>query len=148
MGTIIISIVLSVIGYFLLMIIGTNLIGMVVRGFFRNTNLEKMKGNKEVHEIIKDEIRKNDRAGIVVTIFSMLFCIIFLYLLYRYINAWAVLAALFLMIGRIPDLLWEIQSGQRITKTNMPKGAIYIVASGINWLALPVLWWGLYTLLV
>ena len=67
---IILSIVLAVVGYFVLMFIGTNLTGMVVRGFFRNTDLEKMETDGEIHAFIKEEIKKNDRADVMVTIVS------------------------------------------------------------------------------
>ena len=142
--TIILSIVLAVVGYFVLMYITTNLIGMVVRGFFRDANLEKMKTDNNVSIFIK----KHNRADDVTTIVFVIISILFFYLLYRYLNIWAVFAALLLTVGRIPDLLWEIKHGQKTTMENMRRGPIDIATSIMDWLALPVIWWSLYTLLI
>ena len=142
--TIFLSIVLAVVGYFVLMYITTNLIGMVVRGFFRDANLEKMKTDNNVSIFIK----KHNRADDVTTIVFVIISILFFYLLYRYLNIWAVFAALLLTVGRIPDLLWEIKHGQKTTMENMRRGPIDIATSIMDWLALPVIWWSLYTLLI
>lgn len=147
MSTIILSIVLALVGYFVLMYLATNIIGMVVRGFFKNAELEDMKNNTEVHDFLKKEIRKNDRADIAVTITSIIFCILFLYLVYRYLNVWILAVALVFMAGRIPDLLWEIRNGQKMTKTNMPHKPIYVITGLLDWVMLPVFWWGMFTLL-
>ena len=45
-----------------------------------------------------------------------------------------------LMIARAPDLLWEINTGTRITKVNTPKGVVYTVGSILHWGALLVMW--------
>jgi hypothetical protein len=146
--TIILSVILAVVGYFILMLLATNLLGFVVRGFYPNPELEKMKKDEELSSAVKSEIKKQQGANVGVTIFFILLSFVIFYLLYRYLNIWAVVAVLLLMIGRIPDLSWEIKSGQKTTKENMQKGSIYTIASIICWLALPVLWWAFYTLLV
>ena len=144
---IVLSILLGVVSYFILMVIGTNLVGMVVRGFFEDKNLEKLKQDKETPQFIKKEIKKSNVAGSVITSLFALISLVFLYALFAFVNIWAVAAALLLMVGRIPDLLWEIRNGQKITKKNMPKTPLYIITSVMDWVALPVICYAIYLLI-
>lgn len=140
------SIGLSIVGYFVLMFITTNLTGMVVRGFFRDVKLEELKKDEKTHPFIKQEIAKYDRVGMGITIFFSIISLLFLYLLYRYLNIWAVVAVLLLIFSRIPDLLWEIRNGKKVRVNDRPKGGIYLITDMTIWIALPVLWWSLYNL--
>jgi len=140
------SIVLSIVGYFVLMFITTNLTGMVVRGFFRDTNLEKLKKDKKTHSFIKQEIVKNDRADDIITIVFIIISILFLYSLYHFFNIWAFIAALLLIIIRVPDLSWEIRTGKKITANDRQKGGLNSITDIMSWVALPILWWSLYSL--
>ena len=140
------SIGLSIIGYFVLMYITTNLTGMIVRGFFRNVELEELKKDEKTHSFIKQEIKKSDRADVGITIFFTIIGALFLYLLYRYSNIWAVVAALLLIFSRLPDLLWEIRNGRKVTVHDRPKGGLYLITDITILIALPVLWWSLYSL--
>ena len=141
------SIGLSIVGYFILMFTTTNLTGMVVRGFFRNAKLEELKNDDNTHEFIKKEIAKGDMADNVLTIIFIIISILFLYLLYHYLNIWAVVSALLLIFSRIPDLLWEIRTGRKVTKNDRPKGGIYSLTDLEIWVSLPILWWSLYSFL-
>jgi hypothetical protein len=47
------------------------------------------------------------------------------------------------MLARMPDLLWEIRTGQRVSGTNKPGGVVYTVAAGVYWLVLPLVWYSL-----
>lgn len=141
------SIGLSIVGYFVLMYITTNLTGMVVRGFSRNAKLEELKKDKNTHAFIKKEIAKSDRADNVITVLFTIISVLFLYLLYHYLNIWAVVAALLLIFSRIPDLLWEIRTGKKVTVNDRPKGGVYSLTDLTIWAAIPTLWWSLYTLL-
>lgn len=141
------SIGLSIVGYFVLMYITTNLTGMVVRGFFRNAKLEELKKDENTHSFIKKEIAKGDRADNVITILFAIVSVVFLYLLYHYLNIWAVIAALLLIFSRIPDLLWEIHTGRKVTKNDRPKGGVHSLTDLAIWVALPILWWSLYSFL-
>jgi len=141
---IIFSIVIGIAGYFILMLFSTNLTGMIVRGFFTDTGLQKMKKNEKTHPIIRNEIEKNDYANVFITIISVVLLILFLYLLNKYLTFWALIAAILLIVGRIPDLLREIKTGEKITLKNMRKKPIDYVTITMDWLALPALWWALF----
>ncbi len=141
---IVVAILLGVVGWFILMLISTNLIGMFVRGLFPD-------GTEELREdlppALHKELDKNKRANTGVTILSFIFIAVFLYLLFAFVNIWAVVAALLLMLGRIPDLIWEIKHGRKVSKTNKPKGILYTLTGIMDWVAVPVLIWSIYTLL-
>lgn len=141
------SIGLSIVGYFVLMYLTTNLTGMVVRGFFRDPKLQEMKNDENTHDFIKKEIVRNDRADVIVTILFAILGVLFLYLLNCYLNIWAVIAALLLIFSRIPDLLWEIHTGKKVTKNDRPKGGVYAITDIVILVALPILWWSLYSFL-
>ena len=129
------------------MLLCTNLVGMVVRGFFVSEEIEKLKEGKDTLPLIKNEIKKSEFADNMITLLFAVISLAFLYALFVFINIWAVIAALFFMISRTPDLLWEIRNGKKITRHNMPKTPLYIITSIMDWLALPVIWYAIYTLL-
>ncbi len=144
---VVLSILLGAASYFILMFLCTNLVGMVVRGFFEDKNLEKLKQNKETPQFIKKEIKKSNIADSIITLLFALINVAFLYVLFAFINIWAVVAALLLMVSRIPDLLWEIRNGKKITKENMPKSPLYIITSIMDWVALPAICYAIYILI-
>jgi len=141
---IIFAIVLGVAGWFVLALISTNLIGMFVRGFFTEDTEEL---RKELHPSMHEELHKLKRADFGATVLSFILIAIFLYLLFKYVNTWALFAALLLMVGRIPDLIWEIKHGRKVTKTDRPKGILYTITGVMDWLAFPVIVWAIYNLL-
>lgn len=117
---IILTILEAIVGWFILMLIGTNLVGFFSAGL----------------------IRKNIGLSFFVTALGLLYLV----LLLKFLNIGVVIAATMLMVSRIPDLLWENRYGQKIDKRNKPKGLQYSLATLIMWAALPVLWWSLYSL--
>lgn len=138
----IIHILISVVFYFILMLLGTNLLGLFVRGLFLNPELDKLK--EEGHEFIKNEIEKSQRAGKWVNITALVLIIVYFYLLFHFWNIGVVVAAIILMIGRLPDLLWEIKHGKKTDPMLMKKNAMYYISAFLPWLALPVLYFSLY----
>jgi hypothetical protein len=130
-----ISIIKAIVGYFILMFVGTNLIGAVVRGIVQpSTN----------HVGFSENVSEPKSIGATV-IFSLI-SIAYLYALYHFWNIGVVIAAIMVMISRIPDLIFEIKTGQKINLKNMPKRPIDILWNIIGWLALPMLWYAFYFL--
>lgn len=81
----------------------------------------------------------------VGTLFSVLLGVLYLYLLLRFWNLGVLAVAAMLMLSRLPNLLWEIRTGQKVTMVHFrsgaaPKGAVAIVATVMMWAALPLLW--------
>jgi hypothetical protein len=77
--TILICILKAIFGYFILMLIGTNLLGMVIRGIVPSYKKDA-DGNLHLVEDI------NSRSGIITTIVFSLVGILYFYALYHYWN--------------------------------------------------------------
>lgn len=138
----IIHILTSVVFFFILMYLSVNLLGLFVRGLFSNPEFDRLK--QEGSRVIKDEVQKSQRAGKWINITALVLNILYFYLLFHFWNIGVVIAAIIIMVGRLPDLLWEIKHGQRVNLQLMKKNALYYIASFLPWLALPVLYYSLY----
>ncbi|MCX6719830.1 MAG: hypothetical protein NTV36_01870 [Candidatus Staskawiczbacteria bacterium] len=124
------------------MYLSVNLLGLLVRGLFSNPELDDLK--QEGHEFIKREIEKSQRADKWLNIIALILIIAYLYLLFHIWNIGVMSAAIIVMIGRLPDLLWEIKHGKRTDPKLMKKNALYYISAFLPWLALPVLYYSLY----
>jgi len=122
-----------------------NLTGMVVRGFFRNSTLEKLKRDEKTLSFIKDEIGRYNKFQDLGTIVFVVISIMFLALIYHYFNVQAMIAILLLVASRIPDLVWEIKSGRKTTLHDGAKGGLYTFTGYLTLVAIPFLWWSIYT---
>jgi len=126
------------------MYLSINLLGLFVRGLFTNPELEKLK--KEGHDFIKQEIEKDEKANKWVNLTALILIAVFFYLLFRIWNIGVLGSAIIIMIGRLPDLIWEIKHGKKVDSKLMKKDALYYITSFLPWLALPVLYYSLYYL--
>ena len=99
-----ISIIKAVIAWFIIVYVGTNLVGFIGRGFW-----EKPLDPNEHHEFLKGEIKKWNNSGVVVTILSILATIGIYFYLYYYWGTLFLIAIILVMISRIPDLYWEVR---------------------------------------
>ncbi|MEX0668502.1 MAG: hypothetical protein WD061_02075 [Candidatus Saccharimonadales bacterium] len=142
--SIVLSIVLASLALLVAMYLATNLVGMVVRGFFRDVRLEEMKQDKNTHEFIKKEIAKDNKADNATTVVFIAVSVGVFYLLYQYTNLWVLSGVVLLMLNRIPDLIWEIKTGKKVTRSNRPTGGIYTLTDVTILLTFPILWWGLF----
>lgn len=141
------SIGVSIVGYLVLLYISVNLTGMVVRGLFvQDTDFEDFIKNGKPRPYTKSGISTGGRIDRRMTILFSVITILFFYLLYRFLNIWAAISALMIIVSRVPDLIWEIKKGKKVTIGNRPKGGIYLVTD-ILILASPFLfWWSIYNL--
>lgn len=124
----------AIAAYFVLMLIGVNLIGFVVRGFMLADTVTNNETAKEIY----------GKSSIALPIVSMLFLIGYLYALYHFFNIWVLISGIILMITRIPDLLWEIRHGKKITLRDMPKNFSDMVLNILSWAVLLLLWYAFY----
>jgi len=128
-----------VVAYFILMFLSTNLLGFVVRGL-----VPPYKNDSNDNPYLAKEIASFNRAGIVVIILFIILSIFYYIILYHYWNIGVVSAAAMLMFPGIPDLLFEIRTGENSTPKNNPKKVIDFLCSTIfYWAALPDLWFSL-----
>ena len=115
-----------VVGWLVLMFIGTNLIGFAVGGL-----VHPIHRYEAAHPFIEAEVTKARKtAGVVGVLFALLI-VVYVALLWRYLNLGVASAAVMLMLARLPDVLWENLSNQN---------PISLIASAMTVLALPVVW--------
>ncbi len=138
----VVNILISVGFYFILMLLSTNLLGLFVRGLFSNPELDKLK--QEGHEFIKHEIEKSQRADKWINIIALILIFAYFYALFHFWNIGVVAAAGIIMVGRLPDLIWEIKHGKKTDPKLMEKNAMYYISAFLPWVALPVLYFSLY----
>ncbi len=128
------------------MYLSINLLGLLVRGFFTNPDLEKLK--TEGHEFIKQEIKKSERADKWLNLIAFLAIIGYLYATFHFWNIGVTVVAVVLMLVRLPDLLWEIKTGQELNRVasalSMPRNALHYVTTFLTIAALPLLYYFLY----
>ncbi|HEY4526257.1 MAG TPA: hypothetical protein VJK53_00155, partial [Candidatus Paceibacterota bacterium] len=142
----ILSIVLAIIGWFILMLLTTNLLGLFVRAFFVSDpvldTIDKLEHEKEISKkmeaFLASERKEQNRANIFVNLTILILVLGFYYLLFYFLNIIAVVAAVMLMAGRLPDLLWEIKHGRKINVRELPKNWVYWTTSLLDWVSLLV----------
>lgn len=140
----IIHLLITIVAYFILLYVSINLLGLFVRGLFPQQELNRIK--KEAPVFIaaagsdKEYVRQQKRTTIIAFVLN----IVFFYLLFRIWNLGVVMAALIIMVGRLPDLLWDIEHGKKTDPKLMTKNAIYYISAFLPWLALPVVYFSLY----
>ena len=78
-----------------------------------------------------------------MTILFSIVSVAYFYALYHYWNIGIMTAGLLLMFTRLPDLLFEMKTGEKINSTNMPKKPIDVMLNILSWLALPLIWYSL-----
>ena len=135
MINIVTQVAVTLVASLILMLASTNLIGMLVRGFFTAPEMEN------VHDAIKNEYVKGQRA---TNIIALVLIIIFLGALYHFWNIGLVIAALMLMASRVPDLIWEIRNGRKLEMSDMARPKFHLLSMVLSWASLPVVWYALY----
>lgn len=118
------------------MFVGTNLLGIVVRGF-RPTFKKDSDGN------LASIVDTSSTGSIIMTILFSIISVAYFYALYHYWNIGIMTAGLLLMFTRLPDLLFEMKTGEKVNSTNMSKKPIDVLLNILSWLALPLIWYSL-----
>lgn len=128
----------AVLGWLVVWFLGINLVGFVVRGLLFSADAP-LGGSP----IIVAEYGKLKRNNLIVTIFFIAVTAAYLYMLSRLWNIGVAVAAAMPMLGRLPDLLFEIKTGEKVSRANMPQGVLSNLGLVLDWAALPVMWWAL-----
>lgn len=129
---------ITVVAWLILMFVSTNLIGLLLRGFFPNPEMEKIVAGDE---LLTSEYQRGQRG---VNIFALVLIILFLAALYYFWNIGLVIAALMLITARIPDLIWEIRRGRALETRDMMRPRFWMLSTVLSWVSLPVVWYALY----
>jgi hypothetical protein len=128
------SLVLGAIAWFVLMLVGTNLIGIFVRSFA----FAHLHGEQSTAAVPS----RHASAFLGLTLI-----VGFLLLLTRFLGPWFAIAAVMLMLGRVPDLIWEIENGKKITLRDIRRTKFSYAITVLSWLALPVSCYGAFVLI-
>ena len=144
---IIVHILISIVFYLVLMYLSINLLGLLVRGLFTNPEIDKLESETK-HDFIKEEIKKSKRADKWVNVIAFLAIVIYIYATFHFWNIGITAVAIVLMLVRLPDLLWEIKTGQELNRVasalSMPKNALHYITTFLTIAALPALYYFLY----
>jgi hypothetical protein len=131
----------ALVGWLILWLIGINLIGFFLRGVALLHNLRDQA--EGVEDFIAREYRRRIKFESFLNVLAGAVCIVFPYLLFRWLGWQVAAAGLILMLARLPDLLYEIRSGKRIRRGDMPNSPIHALSIIVMFLVLPLVWWGL-----
>ena len=146
MSSILIHILKTVFGAFILNIVGVNIVGFAMRsigGVFRLQQLrEKVANDVTLSDAAKSAIGRVALRMSGARVFSMA-CIGlqfgFVYFLYRQWGWLMAIAGCVVMLDRLPDLLDEMETGSRVLKPRAP--AHVFLSLCINFVLIPVLVW-------
>ena len=132
----------AIVAWVVLMLVGTNLIGFIVRGIVWSPPSVDAPTDR-VAELFRRESRRMGFVNGAMTFLSILVTAAYLFALFHFWNVWLAVGGVIVMVSRIPDLIWEIRTGDRVTRTRRPKGPVYIVASAFDWGSLLLIWYSL-----
>ena len=131
----------ALVGWVILMLVGTNLIGMVVGGLVPASGMAETEAG--INPTLSHEVARHKRVNVGMTLFFVVLVVLYLFLLMRLWNLKVLAAAVMLMLARIPDQLWEIRTGQKVTLVTAPRDVVSVVTTVMMWAALPLLWFAL-----
>lgn len=129
------------IGWVVLMIVGRTLLGLIVRKLVSAPAPEMKDPETELlhsSRFHSAEIARRARRRWAI-LFGIL-TILYLYLLFHFLNIKVVIVACLLMVSRFPDLILEIKTGEKIRRKDAPRSLISILAMLLRWATLPFLW--------
>jgi len=97
--------------WLILILIGTNLIGMLVRGLALTFEVNKLlsNGSPAFRKVVDEFYKPSEEKRTNVT--ALVLVVVYLVILFYFWNVGVVIAAVLVMAARIPDLLWEIKHG-------------------------------------
>ena len=137
-------ILISIGFYFVLVYLSVNLLGFLVRGLFSNLGLDRLE--KEGSDFIKEQVKKSKNADKWINVLALILFIAYFYLILHFWNIGVMLVVIMIMAGRLPDLIWEIKHGRRITSLNiklLPHDFLFYITSFLPWAELPILYYSL-----
>jgi len=132
----------AIVASVVMLFVGTNLIGLIVRGFVWSPPPVDAPTDR-VAEVIRHESRRMGGVNRVMTVLSILATAIYLYALFHFWNVWLAVAGAIMMVSRIPDLLREIRTGEKVTRKKLPKSPSYYVATVIALGSFLLVWYSL-----
>ena len=139
---IVISIIVSLVAWFIIMLISVNLLGYVVRGLLWSPTSMEEKVAEIVFKDIPDREPMTPIFNFVITLVAFVFTVAYFFVLYHFWNIGLVIASGIIMLSRLPDLLWEIKNGVKVTRNTGPKLSSLLAMEFL--ITIPLVWYSLY----
>ena len=135
----------SGVAWVILLFVGTNLIGFIVRGFLDPPSSKSFEDapTERTAKLLSSEIQRMKRANAGMTVFAILLTAAYLFSLFHFWNMYLALAGGMLMLTRLPDLLWEVRNGAKVTPQSQPSGPLFIAGTLFMCASLPLTWYAL-----
>ncbi len=142
----ILNIFISLIIFLVLSFLCTNLLGFIVRNLINIINFLNLKKSKDKTLIyLKDSIQIN--RIVFIFIVSVAITLIFFLCLLHFTNFGILLSGLLIMIFRLPDLLIEIKTGNKLNSLERKRvrgNFIFFVLTILSWFPLMLIYMSLY----
>ncbi len=138
---VVIGIVKTIVAWFIIMLISVNLLGYVVRGLLWSPTSMEEEVAKIVFKDMPNREPMTPTFNFVITLVAIVFTGAFFLILYHFWNIGLVAAAGLIMLSRLPDLLWEIKNGVKVTRTIGPKLGYLFALEFL--LSFPLIWYSL-----
>jgi hypothetical protein len=132
----------AIIVWVIMLLVGTNLIGFIVRGLFWSPPSVDAPVD-QVREVLARESSRMSLANGVMTFGSLILAAMYIFSLFHFWNLSLALASVVIMASRLPDLIWEIHAGRKPAHGDRPRGPLYFLASTFSWAALVLVWYSL-----
>lgn len=129
----------SILGYIIILMIGTNLCGMIVRPIATKYALKREESELTYVNLIKSEEIKQLNYSIL---FSFIIIAIYLYTLNYFWNIGIAIAGIISILSRLPDLVREIKTGEKF-KIGKSSGKYNFIITLFSWLPLLIIWFSL-----
>ena len=139
----ILCILKAVLVWVIMAFVSMNLFGLVIRGLFWSAPVVDVPVSDELRNLLARESRKLTAGNAIMTFVSIVLAGGFLYSLLYFWNIGLAAAGAILMIWRLPDFLWEIRTGRKLSRGDMPKGLLNIMPVVLLLGALPLIWYSL-----
>ncbi len=138
---VVIGIVKTIVAWFIIMLISVNLLGYVVRGLLWSPTSMEEDVAKIVFKDMPNREPMTPTFNFVITLVAFVFTGAYFFALYHFWNIGLVAAAGLIMLSRLPDLLWEIKNGVKVTKNRGPKLSCLFALE--LFLSFPLIWYSL-----
>ena len=138
---VVIGIAKTIVAWFIIMLISVNLLGYVVRGLLWSPTSMEEEVAKIVFKDMPNREPMTPTFNFVITLVAFVFTVAYFFALYHFWNIGLVAAAGIIMLTRLPDLLWEIKHGVKVTKNRGPKLGYLFALEFL--LSFPLIWYSL-----
>lgn len=67
---------------------------------------------------------------------------LYIFFVHKYLSIYAVVTAVIIMLARVPDIIYEIKVGEKLSYKNMPKNKFSIFLTLLQWASIFIMFYG------